>query len=155
MGMELHKDIDNILEEISIFGGMNGLELSELMDYMYEVTIKEGETVYKEGDPPGNLYIVLDGEIDFYMMGELFTKSRVGQTFGISATIGIQKQMVTALVRKEVKLAVISKSFLMKMRKTDKDLFIKVILNISRDLARDLKYMRGYVERRQCTIEKT
>lgn len=150
---ELQRDINDILPQISFFGGTTKPELAEVMEYMYEMELAEGNFIYEEGDSPGDLYIILEGEVEFYMLGELIASSKRGQLFGMTATIGIQKQMVSAKTKSRVKLAVISRKFFMKMRKKNPELFTKIILNIARDLARDLKFMRKYVEnQKHCGI---
>ncbi len=53
------------------------------------------------------------------------------------------------MAKTDIKLAVISKSFFMEMSKKDPKLFVKIILNVARDLARDLKFLRDYVEKQK------
>ena len=73
----------------------------------------------------------------------------------MSAAIGIQKQAVSALAKTDVKLAVISKKLFMTMCRRNPELFGKIILNVARDLARDLKFLKEYVQetQRKCNIK--
>jgi len=144
--VKLQEVILDILPQISFFGGITKSELSQLMEYIHETDISQGEYVYREGDPPGDLYILLDGEVDFFILDEKVAESKRGVLFGMSAAIGIQKQMVSALAKKDLELAVISKKLFHQMRKKNPELFGKITLNIARDLARDLKFLRDYVE---------
>ena len=150
---ELEKVIFNIVPKLSFFGGTSKEEIYNIIEYIHEETIKAGEYIYKEGDSPHSLYILLEGEVKFYIFGEKIADSEIGLLFGTSATIGIQKQMVSAKAITDVKLAVISKKFFLDMSKKNPELFTKIILNVARDLARDLKFLRDYVkENRNCKL---
>jgi CRP-like cAMP-binding protein len=146
---ELEKIIFNIVPQLSFFGGASSEEVHNIIDYIHEEEVEAGNYVYREGDSPENLYILLEGEMDFFMLEEKIAHGETGLLFGTSATIGIQKQLVSALAKTDIKLAVISKSFFREMSEKNPKLFTKIILNVARDLARDLKFLRDYVEKRK------
>ena len=143
---ELQEEIFELLPQISFFGGIAKGELSSILEYIHERKIEAGDYVYREGDPSGDLYILLSGELEFFILDEKVAHSRQGILFGMTATIGIQKQLVSVRAKTNVKLAVISKKLLMEMRKVNPELFGKILLNVARDLARDLKFLRDYVQ---------
>lgn len=143
---EIQERILKMLPQISFFGGADEDELDQIMEYVDEVEVEAGNYIYREGDPPGDLYILLEGEMEFYILEEKVARGEPGILFGMSAAIGIQKQLVSALAKTDVKLAVISKRLFMTMCKKNPELFGKVILNVARDLARDLKFLREYVK---------
>jgi len=153
---EFEKLIFNIIPRLSFFGGTSKEEISNIMEYIHEEKIKAGEYIYKEGDSPENLYILMDGEVEFFMFDEKIAQGELGLLFGTSATIGIQKQLTSALAKTDVKLAVISKKFFLEINKNDPELFSKIILNIARDLARDLNFLREYVRKQKenCELQK-
>ena len=146
---ELEKMIFNIVPQLSFFGGTSHEEVHNIIEYIQEEEVKAGNYVYREGDAPENLYILLEGEMEFFMLEEKIAHGETGLLFGTSATIGIQKQLVSAMAKTDIKLAVISKSFFIEMSKKDPKLFVKIILNVARDLARDLKFLRDYVEKQK------
>ncbi len=152
---EVQEKILDMLPQISFFGGADEEELDQIMEYVDEVESEAGTYIYREGDPPGDLYILLEGRMEFFILEEKVAEGNPGILFGMTATIGIQKQLVSALAKTDVKLAVISRKLFMTMCKKNPELFGKVILNVARDLARDLKFMREYVkEHRSCGGKK-
>jgi len=148
---EVQDKIVNMLPQISFFGGADEEEVDQIMEYVDEVEAEAGSYIYREGDPPGDLYILLEGRMEFSILEERVAEGEPGILFGMTATIGIQKQLASALAKTDVKLAVISKRLFMTMCKKNPELFGKVILNVARDMARDLKFLREYVkEHKRC-----
>jgi CRP-like cAMP-binding protein len=143
--VKFEKIIFDIVPKLSFFGGASKEDISSIMEYINEVTAEAGEYIYKEGDSPTNLYILLEGDIEFFMFDEKIADGELGILFGTSATIGIQKQMASARAKTNVKLAVIPKKFFLDLSKNNPELFTKIIFNVARDLARDLKFLRDYV----------
>ena len=146
---ELEKIIFNIVTKLSFFGGASKEEIQDIIEYIHEEKIEAGDYVYKEGDSPENIYILLEGEMDFFMLEEKIASGETGLLFGTSATIGIQKQLVSAVAKTDITIAVISKTFFREMSKKNPKLFTKIILNVARDLARDLIFLRDYVEKQK------
>ena len=147
---ELEGMILSIAPKLSFFGGTSNEEIHHIMEYIYEEKLTAGSYVYKEDDSPENIYILLEGEMEFYILEEKIAHGEVGLLFGTSATIGIQKQLVSAKAKTDIKLAVISKKFFIEMNKKNPKLFVKIILNVARDLARDLNFLKDYVKKQKC-----
>ena len=147
---KLEKKIFDIVPQLSFFGGISHEEIGNILKYIHEEKVEAGNYVYKEGDSPKNIYILLEGEMEFFIFDEKIASGEVGLLFGTSATIGIQKQLVSAMAKTDIKLAVISKTFLIEMNEKNPELFIKVILNVARDLARDLTFLKKYVKKQRC-----
>ncbi|UUV18384.1 cyclic nucleotide-binding domain-containing protein [Fusobacteria bacterium ZRK30] len=146
---ELEKEIFKIVPQLSFFGGTSHEEIHNIMEYIHEEKVEAGNYVYREGDSPENIYILLEGEMDFFILEEKIAHGEVGLLFGTSATIGIQKQLVSAMAKTDIKLGVIAKSFFIEMSEKDPKLFVKIILNVARDLARDLKFLKDYVKKQK------
>ncbi|OQY41477.1 MAG: hypothetical protein B6227_04970 [Fusobacteriia bacterium 4572_74] len=146
---QLEKLIFNIIPQLSFFGGISHEEIYHIIEYIHEEKVKAGSYVYKEGDSPENIYILLEGKMEFFISDEKIADGEIGILFGTSATIGIQKQLVSAMAKTDIKLAVISKTFFMEMRKKNPELFLKIILNVARDLARDLNFLKDYVKKNE------
>lgn len=144
---ELKEKIFDIVPQLSFFGGTSNEEIHHVMEYIHEEEVKAGSYVYKEGDSPEKTYILLEGEMEFFILDEKIADGEVGLLFGTSATIGIQKQLVSAIAKTDIKLAIISKTFFLEMRKKNPQLFTKIILNVARDLARDLVILKDYVKK--------
>ncbi|BDU50737.1 cyclic nucleotide-binding domain-containing protein [Haliovirga abyssi] len=138
-------DIDKvvpIINRISIFGGLNDLQLYRIFGVLNSVYYKKDEIIFKQGDSPSNIYIINSGKVKLYFEkeNEIFEliEFGVGSCFGETALIGIQPQSATAIATEDVELLIISKKALMKLAKEDKDIFSRVILNIARETCRRL-----------------
>ncbi len=138
MDKELVDRIFELLPKTSLFGGITKDEVEYFTMSMKEMDYKEGDIIYSEGEPPGDSYLILNGKVEFYMLGEKLGTVKAGKLFGVVAPLGIQKQMATAVAKTDLVLAVIPKKALMKMIDERPDLFGKIIFNIARDLARNL-----------------
>ncbi|RKY07742.1 MAG: cyclic nucleotide-binding domain-containing protein, partial [Planctomycetota bacterium] len=59
-------DIENvlpILNKITIFAGLSDPQLYKLSRLLSSVSYKANETVFEQGDEPGNIYIVKKGKV--------------------------------------------------------------------------------------------
>jgi CRP-like cAMP-binding protein len=135
--------IINVLAKISIFGGLNDTQLYKIFKILKKVTYKDKEFIFKQGEAPTYIYIILRGKIRLiedinYTNYQLFEFTE-GNCIGEESVIGIQPHTLSALAVGDVELAVIPKSSFLDFYNTDKDLFCLLILNIARDLSRRLK----------------
>ena len=67
---EVQDKIVNMLPQISFFGGADEEEVDQIMEYVDEVEAEAGSYIYREGDPPGDLYILLEGRMEFSILEE-------------------------------------------------------------------------------------
>ena len=140
-----HLNIDDILpvlNKISIFAGLTDQQLYTLFFHLKEVVYTEGQAVFKQGDRPGEIYVVLTGRIRLVAdqdetVLELF-EFGPGHCFGETAVIGIVPHEAGAVVMERSKLLILSRQTLMTFLKTDLELFSVLILNIAREACRRL-----------------
>ena len=62
----------SMLSKITLFGGFQRNNLEDLLDKLSEISIEKGEIIFKEGDSPSDIYIVLEGRAEFFLKGEKF-----------------------------------------------------------------------------------
>lgn len=135
--------IINILTKISIFGGLNDTQLYKIFKILKKVTYKDNEFIFKQGEAPTYIYIILRGKIKLiedinYSSYQLF-EFEEGSCIGEESVIGIQPHTLSAVAVGDVELAVIPKKSFLNFYHTDKDLFCLLILNVARDISRRLK----------------
>lgn len=152
---EILDRIFELLPTTSLFGGITREEVEYFSMLMEEKEYREGDIIYSEGEPPGDSYLILDGKVEFYMVGQKLGTVKEGKLFGIVGPLGIQKQLSTAVAKTDLTLAVIPKMALMKMAEERQELFGKIIFNIARDLARNIilvkKILMEHME--ECKID--
>jgi CRP-like cAMP-binding protein len=125
-----------MLSKITLFGGFQRNNLEDLLDKLSEISIEKGEIIFKEGDSPSDIYIVLEGRAEFFLKGEKFLDIEKGFSMAETAVVGIQKHVFTAIAATDMELLVLSKKKLMELFNENKDIFSLLILNIARELAR-------------------
>lgn len=128
--------VTGMLNEITLFGGFEKKNLENLLDNLSEIFIEKGEVIFKKGDSPTDIYIVLEGKAEFFLNGEKFLDIEKGFSMAETAVLGIQKHVFTAIAATDMELLVLSKKKLMELFHEDKDVFSLLVLNMARELAR-------------------
>lgn len=134
------EEVTPILNKISIFGGLSEKQLYTLFQLLEQVSYKKDEYVFRQGDEPSHIYVVISGTVKLIMEEygtplELITFSE-GHNFGETAVIGIQPHSASALAIEDTELIVLSRKALLSLHETDPELFGILILNIAREACR-------------------
>jgi CRP/FNR family transcriptional regulator, cyclic AMP receptor protein len=131
-----------ILNKISIFGGLNDMQLYKVFRLLETVEYQAGEIIFRKGEQPAHIYIIETGRVELLLEGTRAVFERaifeVGQCFGESAVIGIQPHTATAVALAACQLIVLSRRALMAFYEDDPALFGILILNIARETCRRL-----------------
>lgn len=131
-----------ILDNISLFGGLTESQLEKVFSQLQQVHYQPGEYIFRQGDHPSYIYIVLRGHVRLVFDAQTHPYSlnefKPGDCFGETALIGIQNHSGSTRAQDQVELLVLSKEVLMELFESDKDLFSRMILNIAREASRRL-----------------
>lgn len=96
---------------------MNLLSLFENADNVQECAA--GSIIFSEGVPGDFMYVVLAGEVELRLHGELLEIASAGDIVGEMALIDAQPRAATALARTDCKLAIVSeRKFLFLVQET-------------------------------------
>ena len=136
------KEVRPLLSKISIFGGLNGIQLDEIFKLLKTVKYEQGEYIYKRGELLSCIYIIKHGVVKMKIEEkgiflDLITFKK-GDCFGETSVIGIQSHSSNALAVEPTELIVLEPSQLLNIYETDKEIFSLLILNIARETARRL-----------------
>ena len=131
-----------ILDKISIFGGMTGDHLNNVVSLLKKAHYKTGGCIFKQGEEPTNIYIILSGEIQITTESEkdclTLATFKTGDCFGETSVIGIQAHSCTAIATTDTELFVMERNALLAVYQSDPELFGLLILNIARETCRRL-----------------
>lgn len=136
------EEILSVLDQISLFGGLDQKQIDTLLSVMGQVSYSENEEIFVRGTQPSHIYIVLSGSVklDFGVRDHPLAKLHfdAGACFGETSVIGIQPHVASAIADQTTELLVLSREALMGLYETDTNLFALLILNIARESARRL-----------------
>lgn len=95
---------------------MNTLDLFSGFEYKQ---FKEGEIIFKEGDPGNCMYIIKEGAVEVTVAGKKFIVAKSGDLLGEMALIDSSSRSATAIARTDCKLVAISeKQFAFQVQRT-------------------------------------
>ena len=135
------KEIAQIFEASSkyaLFGGLSPEQMHMILAHSEILRVEKGEYVFRRGDSPKEIYIILGGRIGFYLEDMTIKEFSAGFSFAESALIGIQFQVVDAKALEDSELLIISRRKLMQLFEDDSVVFGIFVLNIARELSRRL-----------------
>ena len=132
-----------IVKEIALFGGLTNEQIGNVGKLLDTVRYYRDDLIFEEGTEPSHIYIIKSGKVKIICE----TKEKkpfeivllgVGECFGETSVIGILPHSGSALATEETELIVLSRNTLMRLYKTDANLFGIIILNIAREACRRL-----------------
>ena len=104
--------MDPVLINSPFFAGLSELEFNAVTTFMERRRIPKGETVFKEGDPGEELYILLAGELDAYIrqsdgaQRSLFNVTH-GDFFGEMSVIAKEPRSATITAKEDTDIMVL------------------------------------------------
>lgn len=137
------EDVLPVLGEMSLLGGLSQNQLGLVLDHLTVQTYRKGEFVFKQGDLPGDIYVVRDGRVkivaDVDSTPMELVEYGVGQCFGEASAIAIQPHSASAVVTEDATLLVLSAHNLHLIYNEQPKVFGILILNIAREVSRRLQ----------------
>jgi len=127
--------------KFALFAGLRPEQMHMILNQTEILRVTKGEYLFRRGDSPKEIYIILGGRVGFYLEDMTVREFCAGFSFAESALIGIQCQVVDAKALEDSELLIISKRKLMQLFEDDSVVFGIFILNIARELARRLAMM--------------
>lgn len=131
-----------ILNRIAIFGGLSDKQLETLFKLLETVRYAKGEFIFERGDAPSHIYVIRSGRVELlldvngsYLALDTFG---VGECFGETAVIGMQRHTASVVTTEDTELIVLPRRALFRLWDEDKALFAVMALNIAREACRRL-----------------
>ena len=87
------------------------MQLSHLFrNSEFFVPFKAGDTIFKDGDPAHEMFVVLEGEVDVFVHGKMVETVGVDNFLGEMALINSLPRSATAVAKTDCKLAPINEN---------------------------------------------
>lgn len=136
------------LREVGLFGALSDEFLAHLVATLEVRSLPPGETVFREGDPAREMYVVLDGEIEVLKKSRRGRETRVAilgpnDGFGEMSIIDMQPRSATVRTLGPARLLKISTEEMDALYRHDLKSYTLIVLNIARDLSRRLRVTDG------------
>ncbi len=136
------------LRDVGLFGALSDEFLEHICATLEVRRLLPGDTVFREGEPAREMYVVLDGEM------EVLKKSRRGRDirvailgpsdcFGEMSIIDMMPRSATVRTLGATRLLKISTEEMDALYRHDLKSYTLIVLNIARDLSRRLRVTDG------------
>jgi CRP-like cAMP-binding protein len=125
------------LKEADLFKGLSTKQLQLFDKHFTEVNFKAGETVFTQGEPAQNLYILMDGEVilGIKAKGEIditaYSVGKKGEAFGLPAFIKPYRNSVSATCRKKARAYSINGEILRKLMKQNSKVGVEIMEKVA------------------------
>jgi len=136
------------LREVGLFGALSDEFLQHLTATLTVQRVMVGDTVFREGDPAREMYVVLDGEMEVLKKSRRGRETRVAilgpnDCFGEMSIIDMQPRSATVRALGSARLLRISTEEMDALYRYDLKSYTLIVLNIARDLSRRLRVTDG------------
>lgn len=138
------RDLVPILQNVTIFAGFNKDDIVKICESCSIIEAQSGDVLLLENTSANEILIILSGFVKIVLNLKADPVELIefgpGDCVGEASVIGIQNHIASAVVKEDATILVLSRSVLMTLFETDKNLFSLLILNMARELARRLHH---------------
>lgn len=134
-----------MLPRISLFGAVQQSDVDAFIRPLHTAKFFRGETLFREGDPPGAFHLILEGRASLEIRGRNVASVGEGDVLGADALIGIHAHPMTAVARTSCVVVVIPPSAIHRLSRSNPGVFAMLMTNIARDFARRIRHMSQLV----------
>lgn len=142
--MRAMAQVEEALGRIRLFEGIAPAGLRQIASIAREETRRTGDVIFREGDPGGELYLILDGRVrisrEVSGMGEeALAVLGPGDAFGEMSLIDDSPRSADARVHERCRLLVVSKEAMEDLLFLHKDLAYEILWNFVKILSSRLR----------------
>ncbi len=127
-------------KKIPMFRGLNETQLVEILKTCSRQKYAAQEPIYTIGDPSETMFVLLKGEISIMFSSGLEVKSiRPAGTVGEMGLFTGEPRSATVIALTDCHVLMFNRTALLKMFNKDKDLAIKILLNVIKELSKKMR----------------
>ena len=132
------------LRNVGLFGALSDEALEHLASTLSVVQPSAGDVLFSEGDVAGDMFVVLEGEIEVLKRSRQGSDSRVavlgsGDWFGEMSIVDVQPRSATVRAIAPSRLLRITAKDLDALYRYDIKAYSLIVLNLARELSRRLR----------------
>lgn len=127
------------LESSKLFSQLSPADLQKLQEVTQEIQFKEGDQIFKEGDPGNGAYVVKTGAVQISGLlssgqRQLFSRVLPGDVFGEMSVLDDLPRSATASAEKSTSVYFVPREPMVRLLRSSPDLAISLVQEISRRL---------------------
>lgn len=128
-----------------LFKGLNSNQISTLSETAKELTFDSGQIIMKEGERSGDIYVIVDGEVQIEKKYKDSEEAKVihtrkeGDTLGEMSLIDMQKRSATVRATSAVKVVVLDNEEMSTLFDQAPGILATMAINIARTLSERLR----------------
>jgi len=100
---------DELLARVPLFSGLTAKELADISNLATRLDLAAGRQLTREGTTGREFIIVLDGNVDVLIDGEVVASPEAGQCYGEIALLDDRPRTATVVARSDVTVDVIGR----------------------------------------------
>jgi len=133
--------IAQVVQEIPLFGGLNGEQIKRLASVCTVAKFEAGEVIFREGGLSDRLYVVLDGKVDVAIGGVGRSVAAVtrSECLGELSLLATAAHSATATAQTAVEVAVLDRHDLAEIIRLRPDIGLQLYKNLAVEVGKKLK----------------
>lgn len=133
--------VGEVLDRLGLFSGLDEEQVLRLAGACGHATYAEGETIFHEGDPCSDMFLILDGKVEIRMEGcaEPVGTVSAGEVLGEVAALTGGDHSATAIAVTDVDAGVLSKTDLNSVVRLRPGIGVILYRNLARGLGEKLR----------------
>lgn len=135
------------LRGVKLFEGLTYQQLCKLMNISRVQNCHKGEVLAREGDEPGDLFVVLEGRATLSRGGNHFNTVSAGTLLGEADLVGTDTARTTITAESNGKLLRIGRRDLQELLRRDHALGSRLLWSLASELGRRLEDVQGQLVR--------
>jgi CRP-like cAMP-binding protein len=135
------EEIRDVIRKVPIFDGLSNRELSAIELNLHRRQYREGEVIFRRGDPAMGMFIIMEGtvEIQYDTADRVLAELHDGEFFGELALLDESPRSATATARTGCRMLGFFQSDLFGLTERNPRLGIKILLLLARIIGERLK----------------
>ncbi len=155
MGEIKKREILQMVQKISIFGGLNKEQVEKILEKSNYLSVEKDQNVLVQGMSPKSIYVIIKGKVEVYeeVKDKIYPRMYMGEgeCFGEVEILGIFSNISSVKAVEDTEFIEIKKHHLHEFCHTDMKIFNILILNMAREACRRLattdKCLMEYIEK--------